>query len=175
MRTVVLIKGRAGSGKDTLASMVLKHLKELSNLEVKISPNAEKVKQYARHYFDWDGEKDDKGRKLLIDITNAGYNYDQFFWEKLNPIFSWVTLIPDWRYESTYEYFKETKGYNVITVNVIRPNVFNPNCLELQFDPSETTLDTFKCDYEIVNDASLVGLNDMARQLALEIKRECDF
>ena len=60
--------------------------------------------------FASDRLKDDKGRRLLIDITETGYKYDPYFWEKktiqkiLNNNFK-VTFIPDWRYYNTYQFF----------------------------------------------------------------------
>ena len=41
---------------------------------------ADPIKQIARRDFDWDGEKDDRGRRLLQEIGTVGRNYDGDLW-----------------------------------------------------------------------------------------------
>lgn len=116
---IILINGKARSGKDTLAS----HIKgKLSDKKVLVRGNARTVKDCARKYFNWDGKKDTKGRQLLIDITNLGYKQDKYHWDRLTLDYALqrdnydYLIIPDWRYMSTYEFLKE-EGYDVITIH----------------------------------------------------------
>jgi len=116
---IILINGKARSGKDTLASLIRGIL---GHRKVLIRPNAYSVKECALKYFSWNGAKDTKGRQLLIDITNLGYKQDPYHWEKLTLKHTLdkdnydYLIIPDWRYMSTYEYFK-SEGYEVITIH----------------------------------------------------------
>ncbi|MGH2331175.1 hypothetical protein [Thermoanaerobacter mathranii] len=67
MPLIVLISGYAGSGKDTFADFLIKHLPGAQKYAF-----AESIKKIARKYFKWDGIKDEKGRNLLIGIGAAG-------------------------------------------------------------------------------------------------------
>lgn len=115
---IILINGKARSGKDTLASLIKGRLKDK---KVLIRANAQSVKDCARKYFNWNGDKDDKGRQLLINITNIGYNADPYLWERktleyalAKDVYDYL-IITDWRYTSTYDYFKQ-QDYEVITI-----------------------------------------------------------
>ena len=108
-KVLIFINGKSGSGKTTLAEHLAKELGEADTLIVE---NSHKVKEIATEFYFWDKVKDEQGRQLLIDITNAGYKYDPFLWEKftakkiINTGCKYI-IIPDWRYESTYEYLVE--------------------------------------------------------------------
>ena len=66
---IILIHGKARSGKDTVAEMIRNNCK-VRGLSSAINSNAHSVKEVAREVFSWDGVKDERGRRLLIDITN---------------------------------------------------------------------------------------------------------
>mgnify|MGYP001583728961 FL=1 len=114
MKTILLIGGKAGSGKDTIATLLHKKLNN-ANTNAYIVHNADKVKQISREVFGWDSLKNDLGRQLLVNVTKTGYDYDKYFWEKYTYQFIKTTIlksmkdefiiIPDWRYPSTKEYF----------------------------------------------------------------------
>ena len=135
---IILINGKARSGKDTLASLLKG---KLSDKKVLIRGNAQTVKDCAKKYFNWDGKKDTKGRQLLIDITNLGYKQDKYHWDRLTLDYALqkdnydYLIIPDWRYISTYEYLKE-EGFDVITIYRQR-NIDNKLPSSLKNDISE--------------------------------------
>lgn len=127
---VILVCGRAGSGKDTFAQFLKSALDKFSEDFTAIIPNAETVKEIARDKFNWNGVKDKEGRQLLIDITEQGYKIDKFFWEKETYVKALTktdkigrkpkyVIIPDWRYESTKEYFDLVADY-VLCFKVLR-------------------------------------------------------
>lgn len=154
-KTIILINGKARSGKDTLAKMLYKGIQPHTDKNILITHNAQAVKKIAREFFTWDEIKDNKGRQLLIDITNSAYNYDPYFWEKktinyINTCNSDVAIIPDWRYMSTYEFFKE-QGYNVITLHMERVKLNNGLSDTLKNDISEQGFNNFSYDYKIIN------------------------
>ena len=41
---------------------------------------ADDVKRIAYNYYDWDGKKNELGRKLLQDIGTTGRNYNRDIW-----------------------------------------------------------------------------------------------
>ena len=122
MNNVILICGQAGSGKNTLADILKKHIDLEPNGVVidktLIRNNAQSVKDIATNKYNWNGEKDAQGRQLLLDITEQGYAQDKFYWEDMtfteaimhrefiNKQCEYL-IIPDWRYESTLEYFRD--------------------------------------------------------------------
>lgn len=162
-KNIVLINGKARSGKDTVAKMLKEHF-ESTGLSVAINPNAQAVKEIALSIFDWNGLKYTRGRQLLLDITQAGYNYDPFFWENKNDqrmTGSDIYIIPDWRYKSTFNYFSQMN--NVITINVTNEN--RESIGELNNHSSETGLDDFMFDYFIDNNGSLEDLQEQVKVL----------
>lgn len=163
MKNIVLINGKARSGKDTVAKLLKEHF-ESKGLKASINSNAEAVKGIAKYMFDWNGIKDTKGRQLLLDITEAGYKYDPYFWEYKNNksmIEADIYIVPDWRYKSTFNYFNLQD--NVITINVNNDN--RESIGELSNHSSETGLDNFVFDYFIDNNGSLEDLQEQVKVL----------
>jgi hypothetical protein len=169
MNTIILIHGKAGTGKDTVCDMLSKNLiKDTLILRV---GNADGVKLVSRKSFNWDFEKDERGRQLLIDVTNAGYNYDEYFWEKVSEKTikgfldipnneDKLVIVPDWRYPCTYKYWTELSELpmtHIITVNVISNSVFNYSD-KITKEKSEAGLDDFNFDFIIVNKGTLEDL-----------------
>ena len=80
-KKVILISGKARSGKDTLAKVLGDYLKEQGK-EVLITHYADSLKYICETVFKWDGKKDEKGRQLLIDIgANPSFNFQQEYSE----------------------------------------------------------------------------------------------
>lgn len=157
--TVILIRGKSGSGKSTFATLVEDCINSCVKPESAIIiHNAEQVKCIARDSFNWNDKKDFTGRQLLIDITHTGYAYDKNLWEEKTlqtfqstkevcyPNLEYL-IIPDWRYKVSYEYFKN------ITDKVITVDVVNPLRTKGTHDThsSETDLNGFEVDMTIHN------------------------
>ena len=62
---IIMICGKARSGKDTLADFLIKDLKDKKPCKVQIG---QYIKYYAMKYFGWDGEEETKPRDLLIHL-----------------------------------------------------------------------------------------------------------
>ena len=69
MKLVIIINGKGGCGKDTICNIVSKYYKVVNVSSV--TPIKEIAKQGG-----WDGNKDNKGRKLLSDIKKAFTDYN---------------------------------------------------------------------------------------------------
>ena len=69
-KVVIIINGHGGTGKDTLCGFAGKNYRT-----VNVS-SAEPIKEIARRYGGWQGEKDEKSRKFLADLKQlfAAYN-----------------------------------------------------------------------------------------------------
>ena len=75
---LVGIVGKAGSGKSTIARLMT----TISGPGSKIIAIADAIKDIA-FSMEWNGEKDEKGRKLLQSIGDVGRDYDSDTWIKL--------------------------------------------------------------------------------------------
>ena len=70
---ILLLTGRAGSGKDTFCDLAMR-----SGVNVARHAFADSLKQMA-FTAGWDGVKDEKGRLLLIDLGNYIRSYNVNF------------------------------------------------------------------------------------------------
>lgn len=177
-KTIVLINGVARSGKDTFAEMIIPHLCENDKTGF-ILPNAFGVKEVASRVYGWDGEKDERGRGLLLDVTKTGYNYDPMFWEKyahrhlkhmestMKSSFDFV-VVPDFRYPITQRYYIAC-GLKVITINIIRPNHDNDLGVH-KTDVSEQDLG-IDFDFVVIN-SDLEYLESQAKVIANILKNK---
>lgn len=69
-KAVIIINGNGGTGKDTLCGFAAEIYRT-----VNVS-SAEPVKEIARRYGGWKGEKDEKSRKFLADLKRLFTDYN---------------------------------------------------------------------------------------------------
>ena len=163
---VICISGKARHGKDTVSIYLKEALEEKGN-KVLICHYGDLVKYVCRTFFDWDGQKDEKGRTLLQlvgtdRIRNRRPDYWVEFIEEMLMFFygQWdYVLIPDCRFPNEIQYLKD-KGHDVLHIRVERndPNWTSPLTEEQQKHPSETALDNYKYDRLIYNNWDLETL-----------------
>ncbi len=154
---IINISGKAQHGKDTTAS-ILKEKLELKNKKVLIAHYADLVKYTCQKFFNWDGQKDEKGRTILqyvgTDVIRAkNPNYWVGFLKEFLGMFQdeWdYVIIPDCRFVNECEAWKIDNWPNV-TVRVLRYNFKSPLTKEQLNHPSETSLDDYNFDYYIHN------------------------
>jgi len=147
---VILLSGKAGVGKTTIANFMELYLRENLgyNGVFKVS-FADNVKRTAIKCFGWDGRKDSKGRKLLQNIGNTGREYNDYLWvaDALMGVYADSVVPPnfiivdDWRFPNEAEYFEIVRDiYKVIKIRVYAPEretlVDSPE----YYDISETSL-----------------------------------
>lgn len=161
---IILISGKAQSGKDTVANLICEKLLK-DEYEVLITHYADLLKFICRNYFNWDGNKDDKGRSLLqhvgTDIVRKN-NPDLWvnFVAKMLELFhdKWdYVIIPDCRFPNEIDNMKKC-GFNTAYVRIIRKNFNSPLSIEQQHHESETALDQYIPDYCIINDGTVADL-----------------
>lgn len=171
---VIAISGHAGNGKDTVAKM-LKETLETDGYKVLITHYADLLKYICKSYFDWDGEKDEKGRSLLQFVgTDVIRNINENYWVDfvLDMIYffsdCWdYVIIPDTRFPNEVEHLRE-RGENTIHLRVERTNFTSPLTKEQQAHPSETALDNVEPDYLIKNSGGLDELKAEIRRWVME-------
>jgi len=173
--TVILISGKAGSGKGEVANKFMTLLNEIKYILKVRTSFANNVKGAAKNYFGWDGVKDVKGRKLLQNIGNTGREYDENLWvaSALEDVFSStflpvnVIVIDDWRFPNEAEYLK--KQYKVWKIRIISDKFSSLKGTPEANDISEISLDNYDgFDIELVNNGTLEELNKLV-ELAFQI------
>ena len=74
---IYLISGKARSGKGTVSSILKSELEKNNSVcEIQVTRT---IKGYAKDYFGWDGNEDNKPRKLLQDLGNSIREKDPLF------------------------------------------------------------------------------------------------
>lgn len=184
MNNTIIISGKAGSGKDTVAQFMKEEL-EKHGKRVLIIHYGDAVKWVLRDFFNWDGKKDAVGRTLLqrigTDVVRAQFPN---FWtgivvgllEAFEPYSDFdVAIVPDARFPNEVDIALENL-HNCTAVRINRRNAdgtewINPNLTEEQRNhPSETSLDTFAFDYVIHNDEGLNTLEESAKTILTDLK-----
>jgi hypothetical protein len=128
---VVLVSGKAGSGKSTFSDLLESRLLDIAGISVFRYSFAGPLKFIAKAYIAWDGQKDEKGRKLLQDIGRVGRDYDQDIWVKhmLNQMDKKAGVLPynfvivdDWRFPNELAFLQKNPLLEIYTVRVARMN-----------------------------------------------------
>lgn len=158
---IITISGHAQNGKDTVAGLLRDALKADGN-RVLVAHYADLLKYMCRTFFDWDGNKDEKGRHILQYVgTDVIRKQAPDFWVDFiasvltyfNENWDWV-LIPDSRFPNEIDKLV-SNGFDVTHIRVVRPNFKSPLTEEQQKHPSETALDNIKPDFYIDNDGTI--------------------
>ena len=88
---VVGVTGLLKSGKSTFTRLLTECVLA-QGVMARVFPFAAPLKDIARNQFGWDGEKDERGRRLLQVLgTEAGRAYNPNIWTE-----KWVEKVADW-------------------------------------------------------------------------------
>ena len=162
---VVMLSGKIGSGKSTVAEALVDYINE----RFMEKPHIVRARRFsfAKHVRDiakalgWDGEKDEIGRRLLQTIGHTGRYYSNGrFWansvvidilseSKMVGIGSWcktlIAVIDDFRYPE--EFFVMVENFkHVYTVRVVPPmplDIRDDMETDIMKHPSENSLDSW--------------------------------
>ena len=175
---IICISGKAQNGKDTTATIMAEVLKAHGS-RVLVAHYGDLVKYVCKTFFDWDGEKDEKGRTLLQyvgtdKIRAHSPNYWVDFIISILNIFDneWdYVLLPDCRFPNEYEIYRH-HDMDAVLLRVVRPNFNSPLTPEQQRHPSETALDNYKYDATIVNSGSMEDLKAAVENFVSALKGE---
>ena len=168
---IILIGGKARSGKDTTADFVIESLKEkgLNPCRLQLSSY---IKYYAMKYFGWDGEEETKPRDLLNKLAT------EIIREKIDPEFHIKRLIEDIKVLSYFfdcfivsdirfplEIEKVKENFdNVTTIKLIRESDELDSSQKAHV--SETALDDYDgFDHIINNSGTLEDLKNKVNEI----------
>jgi hypothetical protein len=174
---IVLISGVAGVGKTELSRILSEKLLEFPSLTVEKYSFARPLKYIAENYLEWDGQKDENGRRLLQNLGRIGREYNQNVW--VSKMFQWLDrkslfpvnfcLVDDWRFKNESEFIDKNPMFQTFTVRVIgREPILKDS--ELSNDSSETELRDLIPDYLIDNSGTINELTIKADALIEKLK-----
>lgn len=167
---LILISGKARSGKDTFAKFLDKEL-TLKGYKVCKLGYGDYIRYYIKKYFGWDGDDDTKPRDLMnyigTDIIrkqiDKNFHVNRIMQDiKVLSFFFDVAIISDVREPIEIEVPKSTLD-DCISVKIVRNNFDNNLSLEQRKAYTETALDSFNdYDYVIENDGTIEELENKA-------------
>jgi hypothetical protein len=164
MTKILLISGKAQSGKDSTANILQKHHEE-KGLKSVVIHYGDFLKYVCAKYFGWNGKKDEEGRQTLQQIgTNyARKNYPTIWVDvvilctkALFKDYDYV-VVPDFRFPDEYKRWLD-EDYSPTTIRVERLNFDNGLTEEQKNHPSEVALDNFNFHYKIESKSGLDNL-----------------
>ncbi len=124
---VILVSGKAESGKSTVAEMLRNKIMDMPSMTQLLYGFADPIKYVAKAFFGWDGKKDEKGRKLLQQIGAVGRAYDENIWVKhmLTQMDRRAGMVPfnfvivsDWRFPNELRYLDANPILDLVTIRV---------------------------------------------------------
>jgi hypothetical protein len=149
---MILISGKGESGKDLSATIIKDRLSELG-YKVVITRYAKYLKDMAKEFCGWDGNKDEYGRKLLqvlgTDIIRQKMNKKLFHVNRIcedveicADYFD-IVIVSDCRFPDEVYLPKAFFGDKVLDIRVERPGHVSKLTDEQKTHISETALDDF--------------------------------
>ncbi len=176
---IYAIGGKAKSGKNTLGKFLREELKNYGYRPC-VMHITEPLYTYARNYFEWSENSDEKPREFLqklgFDIIREKLGKKTFLLDRLAEDIDILSeffdtfIIVDTRLKSEFEYF-ENKYNDVVTIKLSRENFENNLTEEEKNHITENDLNDYTdFDYNIKN-KGLVELKEEAKKI---IKAEED-
>ncbi len=163
MKKIIIISGKQFSGKDTLAKILLKELKDFKRIGIADAIKLEYGKQ-KNLTFDEIEKNKHIYRNDLINLGNWGREQSPDYWlKKLSEMDK--IIIPDIRVSFELEYFKNLGAFT-IRVNSSYENRAKRGKIVNENDNTETALDNYsKWDYIIENDSDVETFESEAKEL----------
>jgi hypothetical protein len=160
---IICISAKAQHGKDTSA-LILKDIYESRGQKVLITHFADLLKYICKAFFNWDGNKDEKGRTLLqyIGTDVIGAQKPAYWAEFIASILKFFehewdyVIIPDCRY--LIEFATLEDKFETYLLRVERPNFDNGLTEAQKNHPSEVDMDNYNFDAIVYNKGSLEDL-----------------
>lgn len=172
---IICLSGKAGSGKDTVATMIAEDLIAKGNTAHIIS-YAGVLKYICKEHLGWDGNKDEYGRGLLqyigTDVIRA--QNPMFFVDFAVQLITYLgelwdyVIIPDCRFENEVGALR-MRGFRVTHGYVVREMLGSCTMTDAQKEHvSETEMDHVVPDFYINNFGTLGDLRITVRKFINE-------
>lgn len=154
-KRVIIINGVGGSGKDTFAELCAKHAKVMNISSV------DKVKEAAKILVGWNGEKDEKSRKLLVDLKKLSIDYNDYPTEyilKQNKIF--LESEANFLFIHIREISEIEKIKQLLNAETLL--IVNPRVPEITSNTSDANVAKYTYEHTIYNDGTFDELEQKA-------------
>ena len=172
---VILIGGKARSGKDTMAEIIMNELESTGQKVCRIQVG-QYIKYYAMKYFGWDGREETKPRDLLNKLgteiirekIDPNFHVDRLIQDiKILSYFYDTFIVSDIRFPVEIEKTREAFS-SVVSIKMNRES--DELSANQKHHISETILDDYKeFDYYVDNNGSLEELSVYAKNILKEI------
>lgn len=172
---VILIGGKARSGKDTMAEIIMNELESTGKKVCRIQVG-QYIKYYAMKYFGWDGREETKPRDLLNKLgteiirekIDPNFHVDRLIQDiKILSYFYDTFIVSDIRFPVEIEKTREAFS-SVVSIKMNRES--DELSANQKHHISETILDDYKeFDYYVDNNGSLEELSVYAKNILKEI------
>lgn len=167
---IFAVSGKAQHGKDTFANILYEELTN-KGYRVLLTHYADLLKFICKSLFNWNGQKDEKGRHILQYVgTDVVRKERPDYWVEfivdMIDLFgeNWdYVIIPDTRFPNEVDVLKENFN-NVQHIRVVRPNFESTLTDEQKKHPSETSLDDSCPDVKVVNAGTLDDLKVFVKE-----------
>lgn len=176
---IILIAGKARSGKDTLAAYFKEEF-EKKEKKVIFSPYTKYLKQYIKDITGKEVLEDYKPRQLLqklsSDLIKKKLGCEDFFIHRqledleFYSYFFDVIIVADVRFPKEIEIVK-SKFKNVISIGIVRDHFDNGLSLEEKADITETALDDYKAYDYLIDNHIHTNLKEEAIKIVHDLER----
>lgn len=156
MSHVILLAGKAESGKTLAANIIKEEIESLGKTAL-IMSFAGYLKFICKSYYKWDGKKNEEGRSLLQRLgTDVVRKRNPDFWAKT--VFDFIMtfdgefdyfILDDTRFENEVDIFQEYDPFCYTSIRIERLNHENSLSPYQRLHPSETGLDNKRLDVVI--------------------------
>lgn len=161
-KQVIIINGTGGSGKDTFVEFC----SEFANV-TNIS-SVDKVKEAAKILVGWNGEKDEKSRKLLVDLKQLSIEYNNSPTKYINEQYEKFVKNDS---ELLFIHIREIAEIEKIKtlLNAKTLLIRNPRVALITSNNSDGNVYNYNYDYVLENDGTLEDLKQKAKGFVKEI------
>ncbi len=161
-KKIIVINGSGGSGKDTFVSFCSEFKKVLNISSI------DKVREAANILVDWDGDKNEKYRKLLVDLKRLSIEYDDC---PTKYIMSRAEEFKNSDDELMFIHIREAeemdKMKNLLGAKTLL--ITNPRVALITSNDSDGKVNEYNYDYTILNDGTLEDLKNKAERFIGEL------
>lgn len=182
MEKIIAISGKAESGKDTFAELIVKNINNIDKRYEILRINfADQLKHDLSKYFDIPTNKGSVSYRDMMQFvgTDVVRKRQPNFWVNnvVNKIYLYdsmfdIALISDARFINEMDLLQECAdqhGYDFISMRIQRAKHSNRLTDEQRQHSSETNLDDYDFDYFINNNRDIITLNNTAKCICEEI------
>lgn len=160
-KKIIVINGSGGVGKDTFVEFCSEFAK------VKNISSVDKVKEAAEILVGWNGEKDDKSRKLLVDLKQLSIAYNDYPITYIKNEADDFLANPDQQMMFVHirEISEIKKVKEILKAKTLL--ITSSRVEKILTNQSDANVDQYKYDIYMANDGTLEELREKAKQFVL--------